>query len=138
MPPVPQAYVPPKLEPNFKAFKKWNAELSPAKRTSRVVDKVTKITIGNDVLDLTGLTNDEKCSGYHYCVYRFPASMNLSEQEQAALRFLLKKDLNRTERKQVIKTLREVHHREGREKEKLDVANTMLTLSAPARQGEIG
>lgn len=93
----------------LKAFQEWNHTLSPAKKSSRAVDIVSKITIDNDVLDSCNLTAAEKCSGYCYLVYRFPTHAKLSKPEQSSLRLILKQDLSRAERAEVIQTLRATH-----------------------------
>lgn len=93
-------------------FKDWNAKLAPAKRNSRVVDKVTKLEIKDNVLDSPLLSTEEKCSGYRNIVYRFPTNAKLTPKEQVDLRLILKQDLNKEERVRVIKTLKEVHERD--------------------------
>lgn len=45
------------------ALKNWKIMLTPTKRSSRVVEKLTKLTIDDDVLDSPLLRTEEKCSG---------------------------------------------------------------------------
>lgn len=40
-----------KIKTMLRAFQEWNTEIAPAKKTSRAVDKVTKLQIHHDVLD---------------------------------------------------------------------------------------
>lgn len=44
------------------ALQRWNLDLSPSKRNSRVVHRVTKVYIENDILDSAYLRTEEKCS----------------------------------------------------------------------------
>lgn len=111
------------------AFKRWNTVLAPAKRSSRVVDKVTKITIDDDVLDSPLLNTEEKCSGYRYIVYRFPTSKKLSVKEQRNLSLIMKQDLSETERATVICTLKEVHARDKLKRDEDTTTNALLSLS---------
>lgn len=62
------------------AFQRWNKALAPLKKSSRVVDKVSRLNIGNDVLDSLGLSAREKFSAYRYLLYLFPTSTKLSKE----------------------------------------------------------
>lgn len=116
-------------------FKARNTMLAPAKRTSRVVDKVTKLRIDDDVLDAPMLSTAEKCSGYRYVVYIFQTNMNLGSQEQSDLPLLMKQDLEKVERKSVtlfrstfkvteIEILKSVHARDALERREAEVAES--------------
>lgn len=100
-------------------------------KDSRVVEKLTKIVIGNDVLDSKSLRADEKCSGYRYLVYRLPTNAKLSKKEENDLRLILKQDLNKAERKNVIDTLREVHRRDELQYRELEATEALLHLTPP-------
>lgn len=76
------------------AFEKWHVELAPAKRSSRAVDKVSKLVIARSMLDSHNFQAPLKYSAYRYLVYRFPTHAKLNGQEQRSLRLLLKQDLN--------------------------------------------
>lgn len=116
------------------AFQNWNEELAPARRNSRVVDRVTKLKIEKDVLDSPLLSTEEKFSGYKYLVYRFPCNTKPSAQEEEDLRLLLRQELTKKERDRAIKTLRTVHLREALNHSEDVAIDALLTLPIPTAE----
>lgn len=59
------------------SFKEWNIALAPAKKSSRVIEKLTKLKIEHNVPYYPGLKAQNKCSGYRYLMYKFPSDPKL-------------------------------------------------------------
>lgn len=66
-------------------FKSWRTSTLSDSAKPRVIDRVTKSVVEDDILDSNRLTVGEKRSGWRYLVYRFPLDTTAEVQEDAAL-----------------------------------------------------
>lgn len=118
-------------------FKEWNEQLAPAKKESRTVDKVTRERLHQDILDSHELSVEQKRSVYRYFVYRFPLYIKMSKEEDTEMKFLMKQDLNREERREVIRRLKQIHARDTQAQIDEEAAKSLLELHEKLQAREI-